>query len=119
MLRHYVLLKYREGTTDAHITTFCERMRALQGTIGEILDLEIGRDELRDARSWDVILVMAFASVETLRTYQRHPEHQAVMAFNQPFVASVASVDFTQTERHLVPGTPDSSAAVASPLGDD
>jgi hypothetical protein len=29
-----------------------------------------------------------------LRSYQQHPEHQKVMAFNQPFVAAVASVDF-------------------------
>jgi hypothetical protein len=31
-----------------------------------------------------------------LRSYQQHPEHQKVMAFNQPFVADVASVDFEQ-----------------------
>jgi hypothetical protein len=96
MLQHYVLVKYRDGTTDAHVTAFCERLHALRSVIGEILHLEIGRDELRDARSWDVILIMTFASVEALRAYQRHPEHLAVMAFNQPFVASVASVDFTQ-----------------------
>jgi hypothetical protein len=37
---------------------------------------------------------MRFASVDALRRYQQHPEHQKVMAFNQPFVADVASVDF-------------------------
>jgi hypothetical protein len=40
------------------------------------------------------MLIMRFASVEALRAYQQHPEHQAVMAFNQPFVADVGSVDF-------------------------
>ena len=96
MLRHYVLLKYRDNTSDAHIATFCERMLALRGTIEDIRQLEIGRDELHDARSWDVVLIMEFASVDALRAYQRHPEHRAVMAFNEPFVASVASVDFTR-----------------------
>lgn len=96
MLRHYVLLKYREGTSAGHIAAFCERMLALRGAIAGIDHLEIGRDELHDARSWDVVLIMEFASVDALRAYQRHPEHLAVMAFNEPLVASVASVDFTR-----------------------
>ena len=96
MLRHYVFLKYRDNTSDTHIAAFCERMLALRGAIAGIEHLEIGRDELHDARSWDVVLIMEFASVDALRAYQRHPEHQAVMAFNDPFVANVASVDFTR-----------------------
>ena len=96
MLQHYVFLKYREGTTEGHIAAFCERMFALRDAVGGIERLEIGRDELHDARSWDLVLVMEFASVEALRAYQRHPDHVAVMAFNDPFVANVASVDFTR-----------------------
>jgi hypothetical protein len=95
MLRHYVFLKYRDDATDSHITAFCERMLALRGAIDGIQHLEIGRDELHDARSWDLVLIMEFASVEALRVYQRDPAHLAVMAFNDPFVANVASVDFT------------------------
>jgi len=98
MLQHYVFLKYRDGTTDGHIADFCERMCALRGTIGEIQHLEIGRDELHDARSWDLVLIMEFASVDALRAYQRHPRHLAVTAFNDPFVENVASVDFTAAD---------------------
>lgn len=97
MLQHYVFLKFRDGTSDDHVTAFCTRMLALRGAIDAIQHLEIGRDELRDARSWDLVLVMEFESVDALRAYQRHPEHLAVMAFNEPFVANVASVDFTRT----------------------
>ena len=96
MLHHYVFLKYRDGTSDAHITAFCERQLALRATIAEIAHLEIGRDELHDTRSWDLVLIMAFASLDALRAYQRHPRHLEVMAFNTPFVADVASVDFTR-----------------------
>ena len=49
MLEHYVFLKYQEGTSATHVASFCERMLALQGSIGEIRRLEIGRDELHDA----------------------------------------------------------------------
>jgi len=95
-LEHYVFLKYREGTSPAHVAAFCERMLALRDTIDGIRRLEIGRDELRDARSWDLVLIMAFDSVNALRTYQAHAAHVAVMRFNDPFVADVASVDFTR-----------------------
>jgi len=94
MLQHYVLMKYQKGTSDEHIAEFCRRMLALRNSIAGIEHLEIGRDVLRDARSWDLILIMRFVSVAALRGYQQHPEHQALMAFNQPFVANVASVDF-------------------------
>ncbi len=97
MLQHYILIKFKEGTSDKHIGEFCRRMLALRTTISSIEHLEIGRDILRDARSWDLILIMRFASTEALRGYQQHPEHLSVMAFNQPSVADVASVDFSTT----------------------
>jgi hypothetical protein len=94
MLQHYVLLKFKPGTSNEHIEEFRKRMLALKKTIPQIEHLEVGRDILHDARSWDLILIMRFASTQALRSYQQHPEHLAVMAFNQPAVAEVASVDF-------------------------
>jgi Stress responsive A/B Barrel Domain len=94
MLQHYVLIRYQKGASDEHIAEFCSKMLALRTTIEGIEYLEIGRDILHDSRSWDLILIMRFASVGVLRSYQQHPEHQRVLSFNQPFVADVASVDF-------------------------
>lgn len=96
MLQHYVFLKFRHDTSDDHVTDFCTRMLALRDAIDGIQHLEIGRDELHDARSWDLALIMTFESVDALRAYQRHPQHLALTAFNEPFVSSVASVDFTR-----------------------
>ncbi len=94
MLQHYIVIKFKKDTSDEHIGEFCRRMLALRTTIPSIEHLEIGRDILHDARSWDLILIMRFASTEALRSYQQHPEHLSLMAFNQPSVADVASVDF-------------------------
>ena len=90
----FVRIKYQKSTSNIRVAEFCKRMLALRTTIPDIQYLEIGRDILRDARSWDLILIMRFASVAALRSYQQHPEHQKLMAFNQPFVANVATVDF-------------------------
>ena len=94
MLQHYILIKYQKSASDEHIAEFRRRMLALRTSIPGIEYMEIGCDILHDARSWDLILIMRFASIDALRRYQQHPEHQKVMAFNQPFVADVASVDF-------------------------
>ena len=94
MLHHYVLIKYRETTPAAHVETFCSRMLALPSMLDGIERLEIGHDQLHDARSWDLILIMQFRSISALRAYQQHPEHRAVMQFNDPQVAQIASVDF-------------------------
>ena len=97
MLQHYVFLKYRDGTSGAHVQAFCERLLGLRAAIPAIRHLEIGLDQLHDARSWDLVLIMRFDSVEALRAYQSHTAHRAVMAFNEPFVASVASIDCSGT----------------------
>ena len=98
MLQHYILIKFIEDTNDEHIGEFCRRMLALRTAISSIEHLEIGRDILHDARSWDLILILRFVSTEALRSYQQHPEHLRLMEFNQPFVTDVASVDFEQSQ---------------------
>ena len=99
MLHHYVFIKYQSGTSEAHVAEFVSRALALPAVISEIDHIEIGRDILRSARSWDLVLIMRFASVDALRRYQPHPEHIKVMEFNQPFVESVATVDFEEAKR--------------------
>ncbi len=94
MLQHYVFIKYLADTPEAHVEEFCGRLRSLGKLIPGIEHLQVGRDVLHETRSWDVLLSMRFASLEALREYQGHPEHQQVMAFNSPAVAQVGSVDF-------------------------
>jgi hypothetical protein len=91
-----VFIRYTQGTSDSHIDEFLRRMRALPGSIPVVRDLEVGRDVVRSPRSWDVVLAMRFHSLEELREYQVHPAHQALMAFNDPQVAEVGSVDFPE-----------------------
>lgn len=97
MLQHYIFIKYRSGTSESHVAEFVTRMLALRAVIADIAHLEIGRDILHEARSWDLLLIMRFASIDALRRYQQHPQHLQVMGFNAPCVESVAAVDFTET----------------------
>jgi hypothetical protein len=101
MLRHFVLIRYDDAVTETHIAEFCQRMYALKSLIPDVAELEIARDILRDKRSWDLMLMMGFDSVESLRRYQKHEAHQAVMQFNDPLVKDIASFDY----EHLVVNT--------------
>ena len=98
MLRHFVFIRYRQDTSDAHIDEFLRRTRALPDSIPVVRDLEAGRDVLHIPRSWDVMLAMRFDTLEELREYQVHPAHQALMALNDPQVADVGSVDFYENQ---------------------
>ena len=88
MLQHHVFIKFKPGTAESHIEELCRRMEGLRHAVPGIEFLEMGRDMLREARSWDLILNMRFASVEALRNYQQHPDHQQLMAFNTPATTS-------------------------------
>lgn len=94
MLQHYIFIQYKTGTPATHIELFRHKMLALKNSIKEIQQLEVGIDEIHDERSWDLILIMQFQSIEALRHYQQHPDHVAVMQFNGPHVANVGSLDF-------------------------
>jgi hypothetical protein len=94
MLNHYIIIKYQAHTPEQHIDIFCQRMLALKLKIPEIISLDIGRDILCTERSWQLILIMQFESLNTLKIYQQHPEHQSLMEFNALHVADVAAVDF-------------------------
>jgi hypothetical protein len=71
MLHHYVFLKFAEETPKLHVDVFCQKISDLSNVIEEIKHLEIGLDELHEERSWDLVLIMQFASVDCLRAYQK------------------------------------------------
>lgn len=68
-------------------------MLALKGTISELQHLVIERDELREARSWSLLMSMCFRTLDDLRAYQKHPEHMAAMQFNAPYVTDIGALD--------------------------
>ena len=101
MINHFILLKYKEDTSESHVHDFCRMMYALSNEISEVKELQIGLDIVHDQRSWDLILIMQFDSLADLKAYQVHPAHQEVSKFNQPMVNQVASLDFAQAVRQV------------------
>lgn len=98
MINHFVLFKFKSGTSAKHIDEFCTRMLELRQRIPEIRKLEIGADILQEKRSWDLLLMMQFSSIDALRRYQMHPAHTEVAEFNNPHLADVAAIDYEASQ---------------------
>ncbi len=94
MITHVVMLKFKAGVSDAEVTDLEENFDALPEKITEIQSYEFGRDVVGSQRSYDFALVAVFANLETLRQYQDHPAHCAVVRKLKKMCAEILAVDF-------------------------
>jgi ABC-type ATPase with predicted acetyltransferase domain len=94
MLTHIVIWKYRRDVEDTARQEHVDQLRSLDKLLPGIISLNVGKDILKLARSFDTGLVILFKDRETLDAYTVHPDHQAVVEFGKSISETVASVDF-------------------------
>ncbi len=90
MIKHIVVWKMKEEVSAEQKAEMKARLEVLQGTINELIYIEVGVDEGNGAMS----LTSTFASKEDLDTYQAHPAHQDVVGFVKPLVADRTVCDY-------------------------
>ena len=66
--------------------------------IPEIKFMSVERDVLRSERSFDMIYITEFDSLEALEVYRVHPEHVKVAGFIQKVRAEQAVTDTVKDE---------------------
>jgi hypothetical protein len=98
MTKHIVLWKLKEEaegrSRKENALELKRQLEDLKKHIPEILELEVGLPiEAGDTVS-DVALYSSFKDKEALETYQKHPEHQKVVAFVKKTVAERRVVDY-------------------------
>lgn len=74
MFTHIVLFKLKENTKE-NVSFVANTLKAMEGKIPQLMDLEIGVDELHSDRSFDICLITRFASADEMNEYQIHPYH--------------------------------------------
>ena len=98
MIQHVVMWKIKEFAEEKSkeelMEIIQEKLNSLPAKINELRSLTVGSNVVASNAAWDVCLVTTFDSVETLRRYQVHPEHQLVAAFIGKVVTDRAVVDF-------------------------
>ena len=79
VIQHCVLLTFVPEATDEQRQAVLDGLRALPSTIEQIVSYHVGPDlGLADGNA-SLGIVAQFASEQDWRTYQEHPDHQAVI----------------------------------------
>lgn len=94
MFTHIVLFKLKDNSKD-NVEFVAQRLRSMEGKIDELKDIEVGIDELHTERSFDVVLITRFNSLNDMNTYQCHPYHvNEVLSKIKPLMETSKVVDF-------------------------
>jgi hypothetical protein len=96
MIRHVVLIRFKEGTTTAQRAQFVRAFDALPGQIGQIRRLESGVNSSPEGldKGFTHCFLVSFDSVADRDAYIPHPAHQAFIQETSAWVADVLVVDY-------------------------
>ncbi|HOO23355.1 MAG TPA: Dabb family protein [Clostridia bacterium] len=87
MVRHMVLFKLKEYTAE-NCNSLKDVLLAMEGNVPTVKSIEVRVDQLRSARSYDVLLSVDVDSWEALDEYQRDAYHCEVV---KKYVLSVTN----------------------------
>lgn len=96
MFTHIVFFKLKE-TTQKNLQKAKNILLSMEGNIPMLKYLEVGVDELHTERSYDIVLITRFNSLDDMNAYQIHPYHVAqVLAPLKDMIESSKVVDYAQ-----------------------
>ena len=93
MLLHLVCFRYRADTAPATRDAHRAELQALAGLPG-VVDLKVGEDVVRSARSYDTGLAVTFPDRAALDAYQTDPRHVPVAERGRALCDHIVAVDF-------------------------
>lgn len=79
MFHHVVFFKVKDRSR-ANAEQVRDALESMRGKIELLRHLEIGIDDLRTERSWDLALITRFDSRADMEAYLVHPVHKAAVA---------------------------------------
>jgi len=94
MLFHIVCFKYKAETDEAARRDHRERLAGLR-TLDGVVDLKVGADIVRAARSYDTGLLITFPDRAALDAYQANPLHVPVSQLGVSLSDHIVAVDFS------------------------
>lgn len=94
MLTHVVMFKLKDRSPAA-VQATADVLRNMEGKIEVLRSIEVGTDVLHSERSYDIVLITRFDSIEDLSVYDNHPLHVEVKAHIKQVVDGTSiCVDF-------------------------
>ena len=94
MIRHVVCFLLKEPTEEI-LNQSKEILLSMKDRVSILRNIDVGIDCLRSERSYDIILIADFDSLEDLNEYQNHPYHCDVVKKHMHSVRKASiSVDY-------------------------
>jgi hypothetical protein len=93
MLTHIVCFKYKAEVAEETRQDHRQRLAGLRSLDG-VVDLKVGADVVRSARSFDTGLIVVFNDRAGLDAYAVNPQHVPVAQFGASLCQQVVAVDF-------------------------
>lgn len=93
MVKHIVMYKLKEAT-EQNAIALQQKFLSMKGKIDVLKDIESGIDVLHSDRSFDVVLICTFDTMQDMEVYRTHEVHLPVMAYVKSVVESSKSVDY-------------------------
>ena len=93
MVMHVVCFKYKAEVDAAARGQHRDRLSALR-TLDGVVDLKVGEDVVRSARSYDTGLVIQFRNRAALDAYQQNDRHVPVAQYGVSISEHIVAVDF-------------------------
>jgi hypothetical protein len=93
MLLHLVSFKYKAEVDAAARAQHRQRLAGLRGLDG-VIDLKVGEDVVRSARSFDTGLAITFPDRAALDAYQKNQQHLPVAQLGVSLSEQIVAVDF-------------------------
>ena len=93
MITHVVLFKLKDRSPQS-IEKAKDVLLGLKGKIPLLRYIEVGIDLLHSGRSYDLVLITRFDSMEDLQAYQVHPVHLEVAKYINSVKEVSISVDY-------------------------
>ena len=93
MITHIVLFKLKDRSSRS-VGKARDVLLGMRGKIPQLRHLEVGVDILHSQRSYDIVLITKFDSLEELQAYQAHPVHVEVAKYMTSVRESSVTVDY-------------------------
>lgn len=93
MVKHIVMYKLKQPN-ERNAQQLMQTFMSMKGKIPQLVDIQSGVDILREGRSYDVVLICTFKSLDDLNAYASHEVHLPVKEYVKTVVEKSHSVDF-------------------------
>ena len=77
MIKRVSLFRLKKRNTE-DIKKVVDALKSMRGAVPTLLDIEVGVNVSKSAEASDVVLIVTFKDIESLRHYEQDPFHLSV-----------------------------------------